>query len=201
MTDNKCASCNRTFASQHGLKVHMGSCRKKSGSNHTQPPITTPTVINLEVQADLPPYQKADMIPKRDIYGLDGPTFASHLDDAYNQIIKWRKNLFKLPSGKASKLYISELATWLQHFNKNSDLHSIAMKVFHILPALFLQKPSKSSKAKEHLKKLEERLAKWHRGEIQDLLIESKHIQDQLGSGNQRPAEDTARIFARLLLQ
>ena len=120
--------------------------------------ITTSTTFAEEtsspIKADLPPYQQVNMVPNRDVNGHQGEAFVSLVNEAYNKIIKWRKNLFKLPSGKAAKGYITELTKWIDHYNKGTDLHAIALKVFHILPALLLQKPSKNSKAKEHLQKL-----------------------------------------------
>ena len=92
------------------------------------------------------------------------------IDETYNEIIHWRKNLFKIPSGRAAKMFILELATWLEHFNINSDYQCIALKVYFILPCLILQKPSKESKAKDHCKKIRrenENMERWeHSGFI-----------------------------------
>ena len=45
-----------------------------------------------------------------------------------------------------------------------------ALKVHMILPSLLLQKPNHNSKAKDHTKKLEERLSTWKGGRIMDLV-------------------------------
>ena len=160
----------------------------------------TPT-DQTTITADIPPYQKVDLVPKSDVNGHGGADFISLINDAYDKVIKWRKNLFKLPTGNAAKAFISELTKWLEHFNKNTELQGIALKVFHTLPSLLLQKPSKNSKSKEHLKKLEERLATWHAGNITQLLSEASRIQDRLTTGKQRSPDDTAKIFARLMLE
>ena len=132
---------------------------------------------------------------------LKGVEFVQQINDAYNTIIKWRLNMMKLPTGKAAKEFVSELTTWLEHFNKNTEFAPIALKVYHTLPSLLLQKPSKNSKAKEHLKKLEERLALWKNGDIATLLKECNIIQQNLTSGKRRSPEDTAKTFAKLMLQ
>ena len=75
------------------------------------------------------------------------------------------------------------------------------MKVYFILPCLILQKPSKESKAKDHCKKLEERMKIWKDGNIQDLLRESRVIQQRLKESKRRSNEDTAKIFAKLVFQ
>ena len=71
-----------------------------------------------------------------------------------------------------------------------------------ILPALLLQKPSKNSKAKEHLARLEERMQLWSEGHLNELLQEGRKIQQRLlVNSASRPATDNARIFAKLMFQ
>ena len=50
------------------------------------------------------------------------------------------------------------------------------------MPKLLLQKPSKSSKAKEQLKALERHMKLWDDGSIEDLSYESQTIRDRLRS-------------------
>ena len=52
------------------------------------------------------------------------------------------------------------------------------------MPALLLQKPSRKSKARDHLSALERRLKLWGEGNINKLLDESKEIQERLPSTN-----------------
>ena len=70
-----------------------------------------------------------------------------------------------------------------------------------ILPSLLLRKPSKTSKVKDHLKKLDERLAMWRTGKIDELLRECKTIQHKLITSKVRSSDDTARIFPKLMFQ
>ena len=70
-----------------------------------------------------------------------------------------------------------------------------------IKPSLLLQKPSRNSKAKDHQLKLTERLELWKEGKISDILEEGRSIQRHLKSARPRKPEDTARIFANLMLQ
>ena len=50
------------------------------------------------------------------------------------------------------------------------------------MPKLLLQKPSKSSKAKEQLKELQRYMKLWDDGSIEDLSYESQTIRDRLRS-------------------
>ena len=49
------------------------------------------------------------------------------------------------------------LSSWI----KGTVLHNIAFKAIMIMPNLLLQKPSKNSKAKDHLTALERRMSSW----------------------------------------
>ena len=68
-----------------------------------------------------------------------------------------------------------------------------------ILPCLLLQKPSRNSKAKDHAKKLEERLLLWNDGNIDELLKETEMMQKRFRSSTKRTADDSARSFAKLV--
>ncbi len=82
------------------------------------------------------------------------------LDQTYTEVIRWRRNCFSVPTGKAGKGVVSELARLYQTFGSASALESVALKAAIVLPILLLQKPSKSSKCKDHIKKATT-LARW----------------------------------------
>ena len=69
------------------------------------------------------------------------------------------------------------LLFWIKQFNADSDLNSVALKAFMVLPTLILQKPSATSKSKEHSATIECRLALWKRGDLDLLLKEVWFIQ------------------------
>ena len=41
---------------------------------------------------------------------IDGITFTNNLNSAYEEIMKWRRNIFRIPYGHAGKSFVSELA-------------------------------------------------------------------------------------------
>ena len=115
MSSHQCRFCDRTFDTAHGAKVHGGTCRKKA---QTQPVMLNPVqgeppdkhAIPKDptiIMPDIPSYQKVDIIPKSQVNGHEGADFTTLINDVYNKIIKWRKNLFKLPTGNAAKAFIS----------------------------------------------------------------------------------------------
>lgn len=73
-----------------------------------------------------------------------------------------------------------------------------------VLPARLLQKPHPKSKDKDHIARLEDRLSKWHDGDIASLLHEGRTIQDRLRNDksrkwNTRGESQTARSFQKLV--
>ena len=103
---------------------------------------TTSNTENITV--NLPPYTKIEKIP--------------NFDQIYEEMVKWKENIFLVPTGKAGKTFIKLITEWLNNFNIANTFQGIAMKVVMVLPNLLLQKPSATSKAKEHSKVLEDRL-------------------------------------------
>ena len=68
------------------------------------------------------------------------------INEIYEEIVHWRRNLFKVPSGKAGKAFVTEIDHLLCANAEAEALEAIALKAAMILPALLLQKPSASSK-------------------------------------------------------
>lgn len=140
-------------------------------------------------------------IPNHPCYGPESEEFVKVIGDAYNGIITQRKKLFKLPSGKAPKLFIKELTTWSEHCNNKSGFQGIALKMFIVLPTLILQKPFKSSKAKSHCLKVEERMKLLHGRRILENVIKNcKLFQRRLVTSKRQTANSISKTFAKLIL-
>ena len=63
----------------------------------------------------------------------------------------WRKTFFMLPKGSSGKDYIKEINRLINEWLIGSPINESAMYTLHVMPALLLQKPSKSSKSKNHV--------------------------------------------------
>ena len=71
-----------------------------------------------------------------------------------------------------------------------------------VLPSMILQKPSVTSKSKEHSAAIERRLALWREGDLNLLKKELRFIRDRfVTSKKTRTTDDISRVFARLVLQ
>ena len=76
--------------------------------------------------------------------------FKNQINDAYDEIVHWKRNIFEVPTSKIGRDFVNELAVWLEHFNAGTIYQCLAVKAFIILPTLLLQKPSAKSKKSEH---------------------------------------------------
>ena len=83
------------------------------------------------------PVQEADYTWGR----WSGHVFSSLIDDAYSQIVHWRSNLFKVPSGSTGKWFVAEIAYLFEAFAVESALEVVALKAAMTLPTLLFQKP------------------------------------------------------------
>ena len=85
-------------------------------------------------------------------------------------------------------------------WTQDTPLRSISLKAIHITPALLIQKPSKTSKSRDHWYALERRLQLWERGEVKSLLLEVETIQQRLTSSNDpKNIADVSKKFAKLM--
>jgi hypothetical protein len=75
-------------------------------------------------------------------------SFCDEINEIYEEIVHFRRSIFNIPSGRTGKNFIGELTFWQKQFNSNSDLNSIALKAFMVLPSLILQKPSADPRVK-----------------------------------------------------
>ena len=156
-----------------------------------------------KISPNLPHFDVRPSEIKAKMWGnISHQRFCEERNDIYNEVVHFRRNIFNLPSGRAGKHFIEELTFWLKQFNSNSDLNSVALKAFMVLPSVILQKPSATSKSKEHSVAIERRLALWRQGDLNMLMKEIRFIQDRfVNSKRARWVEDISRTFAKLVFQ
>lgn len=69
--------------------------------------------------------------------------------------------MFSVPSGKAGKEFVAEMARLYLSYAEESQIDSFALTAAMILPPLILQKPYRGSKARDHVKCVERRMQLW----------------------------------------
>ena len=63
-------------------------------------------LVENNIEPNLPSFEPTKNFPVSALNGLCGAEFAESIHSIYEEIIQWRKNLFKLPTGKAAKTFI-----------------------------------------------------------------------------------------------
>ena len=101
-----------------------------------------------------------------------------HVNIAYEEIVKWRRNIFNILKGSTGKDFISEMTQHIVYWNIKSGNHSFALKAFMIMPSLLLQKHDHKAKEVENKAHLKRILDLLKQGKVDNLLFECRSIQD-----------------------
>ena len=67
---------------------------------------STKNIRELSIEVTLPSYEP-DPLPTTKWHDYTAEQFVNLINSTYDDIIHWRKNLFKLPNGKAGCLFIN----------------------------------------------------------------------------------------------
>ena len=116
------------------------------------------------------------------LYGASMVMESTTIDNAYNEISKWRKNTFLFPYGKERREFIDKITEHINDLNNGSKMQPNALKAVIVLLAVSLQKPSQKSKGKNHQECLAKRLVLFKEGEIDKLLRQGRMIQKRLSN-------------------
>jgi hypothetical protein len=132
---------------------------------------------------------------------LEGTVFITKISEIYEEIPKWRKNIFVLPSGQAGKSFIGERTKLINCWARRTPIERISFKAACVMDYLLLQKPFAKSKTKDHVKALAGRLIDWKEGNLDKLLEEVWAIQNHLKKRKRMEPEELGRVFAGLVFQ
>ena len=110
----------------------------------------------------------------------DALDFIKDVEHAYERTTKWRKNVFKIPSGQSGKHFTQALSFLFAAYGERSPTECIALKAAAIITPLLLQQPSGKPTYRDNVNHLTRRLLLWDEGNIKELLREGSTIQAQL---------------------
>lgn len=209
---NKCLHCAKICKSTSGLKLHLKACGKKKSIQHLEDSKAKSNqsidgnqkeAIAMPSSTDVFPtaMSRPPPVPVWGKLTLEDVTMI--IDNIYDEVVFWRRNVFLLPSGTAGKKFIKELTRMIDIWNSDySPLKEIALKAMMVMPALLLQKPSYKSKAKDHSACLARRLELWEIADFDALAREARTIQGKLQmNGRQMDQENLAKTFAKLMFE
>ena len=63
------------------------------------------------------------------------------INEAYDVVVQWKRNIFLVPSGKVGKAFVSEITRLVRGYAKATALEGIALKAVVVMLVLLLQKP------------------------------------------------------------
>jgi len=106
--------------------------------------------------------------------------FCHSLEADYSEVVHWKGNSFRIPSGNFGKKFVLELVRLFRFAGEGSSLELIALKVAFTFCVLVTQKLICASKSKDHVSFLEQRLTLWSDGNLIELLLEGRTIQNRL---------------------
>src|SRR3954469_12221928 len=130
----------------------------------------------------------------------DACDFIKDVEHAYEAITKWRKNIFKLPSGHSGKHFTQALSRLFVAYGERSPLESISLKAAAIITPLLLQQPTGKPTYRDNVGHLTRRLQLWEEGNIKDLLVGGATIQAQLAASKKAIDDSTlAKRFAAMV--
>ena len=128
--------------------LQLNACQRKQQEQQSQQLEANDDQGNIHWLQDIP-YEPINIPLYRN--EKPGKNFVNELNNAYDKIVYWRKNLFLLPTGATGQSFINEMTLMNNAWVYNTPNKDIALKTLHVMPALLLLKPSKNSKSKDHL--------------------------------------------------
>ena len=133
---------------------------------------------------------------------IPGESFSKQITSVFKEIVYWKKNLFKIPSGRAGKAFISEKAKLFECMTADHPMEGICMEAAAVMEHLLLQRSHKKSKSKQNREHLLRRMGLWKKGEISALRDEALTIQKKLKKSRRKMStNEVSRIFSKLIFQ
>ena len=185
ITAFKCENCNRKLKSKSGYTNHNKSCLKRKAEETNEHLGKTWIGENQEDVRTIGNVANVNIAiakPEFTWNGYGKEKIEKDINEIYEKIVFWRRNLFLLPTGKNGTRFIEETTRLFNEFLHDSPQKTVAMKAVMIMPSLLLQKPSRRSKARDHDIALGRRMDLWREGKFLELFEEAESIQGCLRS-------------------
>ena len=116
--------------------------------------------------SSLPPYEPSVDISEARWGSIHGQDLVTTFELIHRKVASWKPNVFKVPSGASGKALVSEITRLIDLWLNKTKFEAVAIAALQVFGTLMLQKPSKSSKNRDHIRHLTIRLRKWENGEF-----------------------------------
>ena len=188
----KCKACQREFKGRRGLTLHQKRC---SGViNGSQLAVVPEAIITSDIQVEIPHHESVSTT-------FGSADIRREIEDAYEEVVRWRKNMFDLPKGHTGKLFVATMNKLVVSWTNKSAIRDYALKALMIMPALLLQRTSVKTKSSVNKETLERRLKLWEENKIEELLHEARSLQSRLSKGHTKMTdEEVTKRFTNFML-
>ena len=115
-------------------------------------------------------------------------TRSDEVESVYEEITKWRRNLFNLPKGNLGKKFVDEKTKLLNQWVTTNEEQYLMLLM--MMPNLLLQRTSRKTKARENKNHLERRMTMWEGRKLNELMEEGKCIQSRLPTIQRKQTDD-----------
>lgn len=169
-----------------------------AGDDDLSLPLSDPTLDSL----NLPDYDPAEGL--NFVWGSwKGVHVCQKISDYYDEMVTWKRNIFKVSSGKHEQAFVNELMRLFNTFAEATSMECIALTAAMVLLSLILQKTSRPSKTEDDVHCIERRMKLWLDGELGELLGEVRTIQSRLPPMRRyaRQTTSTAQSFSELMME
>ena len=197
-----CNACRKQCKSSSGLSRHKFFCKSRvllpDEDKVTDNKITTEAKSGLNDTA----YSVATIEQFENFTSNVKDKFDTLIQEAYEDISNWKRNLFQLPKGHAGKEFVREITCQIEHWTSNSPNRNISLKCLMVMPCLLLQQINHKAKSSDRKNTLERRMTLWKEGRIEELLSECREIQRRLEK-TRRGAKhfDVSRTFNKMMMK
>ena len=87
--------------------------------------------------------------------------YREEIENACNELVHWKGNLFDLPKGAPGKAFINDLTKLINQWFSKSPNRDICLKGLMVMPSLVLQRTSNKCKTSDIESHVERRLDLW----------------------------------------
>ena len=192
-----CLPCRNQIELQQNIDASMNSTLSPINSSIRSEAPITPSISSFE-QREINVLARSRM-KWGCLTGFD--IIEQKLDNAYKEVVVWRKNFFKIPLGACGKKLVEEACKLISLYNGKGEWEPLAIKALMVFLPLVLQKPSKNSKTRDHKAHLQRRMVLWKDGAIDGLVKEGRAIQKRFQSSVRKDPQNLAKSFSNLVLQ
>ena len=115
--------CQRKFKTYRGTLEHMQFCKENHATDEGE---GTEAIIGTEPENEM--------------------KYREEIENAFNELVHWKRNLFDLPTGAPEKAFINELTKQINKWCSKSPNRDICLKALMVMPSLILKRTSNKRK-------------------------------------------------------